>query len=158
MGETVPSPNGSPTHGTNMADYDYLIKFLALGDSGVGKTSFLYQYTDKQFTGNFISTVGIDFKEKRVVHRVPGLDGSVGRSHRIHLQLWDTAGQERLPYFETSAASGQNVAKAVECLLDMVMMRMARSIDVSQLPGMRNGHTTRKFDSEETSGNSGCAC
>lgn len=24
-----------------MADYDYLIKFLALGDSGVGKTSFL---------------------------------------------------------------------------------------------------------------------
>lgn len=24
-----------------MSDYDYLIKFLALGDSGVGKTSFL---------------------------------------------------------------------------------------------------------------------
>lgn len=29
------------------------------------------------------------------VHRVPAADGSIGRSHRIHLQLWDTAGQER---------------------------------------------------------------
>lgn len=48
-------------------DYDYLIKFLALGDSGVGKTSFLYQYTDGVFHSRFISTVGIDFREKRVV-------------------------------------------------------------------------------------------
>lgn len=47
--------------------YDYLIKFLALGDSGVGKSSFLYQYTDGVFRSRFISTVGIDFREKRVV-------------------------------------------------------------------------------------------
>lgn len=48
-------------------NYDYLIKFLALGDSGVGKTSFLCQYTDGVFQSRFISTVGIDFREKRVV-------------------------------------------------------------------------------------------
>ena len=48
-------------------DYDFLIKFLALGDSGVGKTCFLYQYTDKQFSSKFISTVGIDFRERRIV-------------------------------------------------------------------------------------------
>ena len=48
-------------------DYDYLIKFLALGDSGVGKTSVLYQYTDGKFNSKFITTVGIDFREKRVV-------------------------------------------------------------------------------------------
>lgn len=50
-------------------EYDYLIKFLALGDSGVGKTSFLYQYTDSKFNSKFITTVGIDFREKRVVSR-----------------------------------------------------------------------------------------
>ena len=40
---------------------------LFIGDTGVGKTSFLFQYTDNSFTGKFISTVGIDFREKRVV-------------------------------------------------------------------------------------------
>ena len=48
-------------------DYDYLIKLLALGDSGVGKTSFLYQYTEGKFNPKFISTVGIDFREKHKV-------------------------------------------------------------------------------------------
>lgn len=52
-------------------EYDYLIKFLALGDSGVGKTSFLYQYTDGKFNSKFITTVGIDFREKRVVGLLP---------------------------------------------------------------------------------------
>lgn len=51
------------------ADYDYLLKFLALGDSGVGKTSLLFQYTDGTFNPKFISTVGIDFREKRVVSK-----------------------------------------------------------------------------------------
>lgn len=51
-------------------DYDYLLKFLALGDSGVGKTSILYQYTDGSFNPKFISTVGIDFREKRVVSKL----------------------------------------------------------------------------------------
>nr|CAD7412313.1 unnamed protein product [Timema cristinae] len=84
-------------------DYDYLIKFLALGDSGVGKTSFLYQYTDGTFKSRFISTVGIDFREKRMVSRanngvsLPSAQTyrNQGRSQRVHLQLWDTAGQER---------------------------------------------------------------
>ncbi|XP_071549530.1 LOW QUALITY PROTEIN: ras-related protein Rab-27A-like [Panulirus ornatus] len=79
-------------------DYDYLIKFLALGDSGVGKTSFLYQYTEGVFQQQFISTVGIDFREKRLIHRG---DGS-GRSQGVHLQLWDTAGQEKFRSLTTA--------------------------------------------------------
>lgn len=60
-------------------DYDYLIKFLALGDSGVGKTSVLYQYTDGKFNSKFITTVGIDFREKRVVSSAPRLLRSAPR-------------------------------------------------------------------------------
>lgn len=58
---------GDSTTQSTGGEYDFLIKFLALGDSGVGKTSFLYQYTDGTFNSKFISTVGIDFREKRVV-------------------------------------------------------------------------------------------
>lgn len=52
-------------------DYDHLIKFLTLGDSGVGKTTFLHQFTDGKFESKFISTVGIDFREKRIVSFLP---------------------------------------------------------------------------------------
>jgi len=86
-----------------IADYDYLIKLLALGDSGVGKTTFLYRYTDGKYIEEFISTVGIDFREKRVVYHGKNPDGSKQtRGQRVHLQLWDTAGQERFRSLTTA--------------------------------------------------------
>ncbi|KAM9826088.1 ras-related protein Rab-27A isoform 1-T2 [Syngnathus typhle] len=216
-------------------EYDYLIKFLALGDSGVGKTSFLYQYTDGKFNSKFITTVGIDFREKRVIYDSTGRDGASGRKQKIHMQLWDTAGQERfrslttaffrdamgfillfdltneqsflnvrnwmsqlqvhaycenpdvilcgnkcdladqravneeearelaekygIPYFETSAASGQNVSQVVDVLLDLVMKRMERCVDKSWIPDgtfRTNGHNNA--DLAETSEGSKCSC
>ncbi|KAG7276694.1 hypothetical protein CRUP_006873, partial [Coryphaenoides rupestris] len=76
-------------------DYDYLIKLLALGDSGVGKTTFLYRYTDGKYNRKFTTTVGIDFREKRVNYTGTGADGTSEKNFKVHLQLWDTAGQER---------------------------------------------------------------
>ncbi|KAI3377875.1 hypothetical protein L3Q82_009011, partial [Scortum barcoo] len=215
-------------------DYDYLIKFLALGDSGVGKTSFLYQYTDGKFNSKFITTVGIDFREKRVVYKSTGPDGSSGRGQKIHMQLWDTAGQERfrslttaffrdamgflllfdltneqsflnvrnwmsqlqihaycespdvvlcgnkcdlsdqravseeearelaekygIPYFETSAANGQNVSQAVDVLLDLIMKRMERCVDKSWIPdGTVRANGPTNVDISEGSERSKCA-
>ena len=34
-------------------DYDYLFKFLILGNCGVGKTSFLYRFVDGKFSERF---------------------------------------------------------------------------------------------------------
>jgi septin family protein len=65
------------------AGYDYLIKLLLIGDSGVGKSCLLLRFSDDQFTPSFITTIGIDFKIRTVE-----LDGK-----RIKLQIWDTAGQ-----------------------------------------------------------------
>lgn len=40
-----------------------LIQVMLLGDSGVGKTCLLVRFRDGLFlSGNFISTVGIDFR------------------------------------------------------------------------------------------------
>lgn len=181
-------------------DYDYLIKLLALGDSGVGKTSLLFNFTDGEFNSGFIATVGIDFREKRVTYTSRN-----GEKSKVHLQLWDTAGQERfrslttafyrdamgfllvfdlaseqsflntrnwlsqleshaycatpdivlcgnkadlddkrqvsseralqfakehgLPYFETSAATGENVEESIMHLLDLVMKRMDNTVN-----------------------------
>lgn len=93
--------NGQSAQQANTIDYDYLMKFLALGDSGVGKTSFLYQFTDNEFSNKFISTVGIDFREKRLIYRSLNPDGYCKRSQRIHLQLWDT-GESLAGFFLSS--------------------------------------------------------
>ncbi|XP_013110677.2 ras-related protein Rab-26 isoform X1 [Stomoxys calcitrans] len=61
-------------------------KTILLGDSGVGKTSFLVKYNTGEFRlGSFSATVGIALTNKVVV-----VDGT-----RVKLQIWDTAGQER---------------------------------------------------------------
>ncbi|KAF7282125.1 hypothetical protein GWI33_003136 [Rhynchophorus ferrugineus] len=59
---------------------------MLLGDSGVGKTCMLMRFRDGLFlAGNFISTVGVDFRTK-----VVEVDET-----KVKLQIWDTAGQER---------------------------------------------------------------
>ncbi|CAD8155356.1 unnamed protein product [Paramecium pentaurelia] len=65
--------------------YDLLIKILLIGNSGVGKTQILLRYTENQFKTSFLSTIGIDFKIKKIQ-----VDEKV-----VKMQIWDTAGQER---------------------------------------------------------------
>ncbi|XP_067563096.1 ras-related protein Rab-26 isoform X9 [Pseudorca crassidens] len=66
--------------------YDVAFKVMLVGDSGVGKTCLLVRFKDGAFlAGTFISTVGIDFRNK-----VLDVDGM-----KVKLQIWDTAGQER---------------------------------------------------------------
>ncbi|XP_012944215.1 ras-related protein Rab-37 isoform X2 [Aplysia californica] len=61
-------------------------KVMLIGDSGVGKTCILVRFKDGTFlSGSFISTVGIDFRNK-----VVDVEGT-----KVKLQIWDTAGQER---------------------------------------------------------------
>ncbi|GIY76774.1 ras-related protein Rab-27A [Caerostris darwini] len=221
--------------GSATPDYDYLIKFLALGDSGVGKTSLLCHFTNGVFNKKFISTVGVDFSEKRVVYRSHYSDGITGRSQRVHLQLWDTAGQERfrslttaffrdamgfvlvfdltseqsflnirnwleqlkthaycdnpdivlcgnkadledsrfekeekireeaekygLTYFETSAVTGQNVNKVFDTLLDLVMMRIQKTVDSTTLPGRRRGAPGMQLENNKPpSQQRSCSC
>ena len=59
-------------------NFDYMFKLLIIGNSSVGKTSFLFRYSDDSFTASFVSTVGIDFKVK-TVHQ---------HDKRIKLQIW----------------------------------------------------------------------
>ena len=61
------------------------LKILLIGESSVGKTSLLMQYSEQIFSPTFISTIGIDFKRRPVK--------LFDKTHM--LEIWDTAGQER---------------------------------------------------------------
>ncbi|XP_067390208.1 ras-related protein Rab-26 isoform X2 [Emydura macquarii macquarii] len=77
---------GRPSLSSSGEFYDVAFKVMLVGDSGVGKTCLLVRFKDGAFlAGSFISTVGIDFRNK-----VLNVDGV-----KVKLQIWDTAGQER---------------------------------------------------------------
>ena len=61
------------------------LKILLLGDSSVGETSFLLKYADEKFQESYFSTIGVDYKTKKI--NLKGVN--------INLQIWDTGGQER---------------------------------------------------------------
>jgi len=62
-----------------------IFKLLVVGDSGVGKSSFLSRYFKSTFKQDLPTTVGVD-------HDICDIEIN---GKKITLQVWDTAGQER---------------------------------------------------------------
>ena len=50
----------------NNLDYDYLYKILLLGDSNTGKSSIILRYTENSFDSSIVSSIGVDFKMKKM--------------------------------------------------------------------------------------------
>ena len=69
------------------ADFETTIKLIIVGDTGVGKTNFIFQFTENKFSPIHVATVGIDSKTKII--KLPKY------KINVKLQIWDTAGQER---------------------------------------------------------------
>ena len=67
-----------------MEEESIYFQALLLGDSTVGKTSFLIRYTDEDFTDTLF-TIGIDSKIQKLKKN----------NRNITLKIYDTAGQER---------------------------------------------------------------
>ncbi|XP_012582780.1 PREDICTED: ras-related protein Rab-44 [Condylura cristata] len=121
--ELTPPPE-PPTASEPSADPDYVFHVIFLGDSNVGKTSFLHLLHQNSFTTGLTATVGVDFRVKTLL-----VDNKY-----FALQLWDTAGQERyhsvtrqlfhkadgvvLMYDVTSQESFAHVRYWLDCLQD----------------------------------------
>ncbi|KAM5326533.1 ras-related protein Rab-44 isoform 1-T2 [Glossophaga mutica] len=119
----TPTP-GDPEDSEPPADPDHIFHIIVLGDSNVGKTSFLHLLHQNTFATGLTATVGVDFRVKKLL-----VDNKC-----YALQLWDTAGQERyhsmtrhllrkadgvlLMYDVTSRDSFAHVRYWVDCLQD----------------------------------------
>ncbi|KAJ1847702.1 Ras- protein Rab-14 [Coemansia sp. RSA 2708] len=66
-------------------NYNYVAKFIVIGDMGCGKSSLLRQFTEGEFSEKTNHTIGVEFGTRVV---------AVG-DERVKIQAWDTAGQER---------------------------------------------------------------
>lgn len=89
--------------GSAVTDYDVCVKSIVIGDSGVGKSSLLYRYTDHDWNPHYIATIGVDFKVLTFERR-----GKI-----VKLQLWDTAGQDRFRSITQSYYRGSHAVMLV---------------------------------------------
>ena len=69
------------------SDFEVMIKLMIIGDSSVGKTNFIFQFTEGRFSTFHVATVGFDYKTRII--KLPS------SKKKVKLQIWDTAGQER---------------------------------------------------------------
>eukprot|EP00043_Microstomoeca_roanoka_P015009 m.149713 g.149713 ORF g.149713 m.149713 type:complete len:210 (-) comp16161_c0_seq1:102-731(-) len=65
--------------------YDFLFKFLVIGNANTGKSCLLHQFIENKFKSDSTHTIGVEFGSKVI--------NCGGKS--VKLQVWDTAGQER---------------------------------------------------------------
>ena len=80
--------------------YDYLLKYIIIGDTSVGKSNLLLRFVHGQFKPGYQSTIGVEFGAKNVEIR--------NKTYRI--QIWDTQGQENFRsitrnYYKNSACA-----------------------------------------------------
>ena len=68
----------------NMVNFDYLLKYIIIGDAAVGKSNLLLRYVHGQFKPEYQLTSGVEFGAKNIE-----IDSKMFR-----IQIWDTAGQE----------------------------------------------------------------
>ena len=66
-------------------NYEYIFKYIIIGDSGVGKSCLLLQFLENSFKPNHEATIGVEFGTKVI---------TVNGNMNVKLQVWDTAGQD----------------------------------------------------------------
>merc|ERR1712070_672699 len=65
--------------------YTYLFTYIIVGDTAVGKSCLLLQFTDKRFQPVDDLTIGVEFGSRTLTIE----------ENQVKLQIWDTAGQEK---------------------------------------------------------------
>ena len=93
------------------------IKVITLGNSAVGKSSFILKYIDNSFTLYYTATLGIDFKQKKIKLK----DG-----RDVRLRIFDTAGQER---YKSVSASFIKKADGVILIYDIGDLESFEAVD-----------------------------
>lgn len=66
-----------------MHSYHYLLKFILIGDSGVGKSCMVLRFIENSDRSEHDVTIGVEFGAKTVSLK----------NKEVRLQIWDTAGQ-----------------------------------------------------------------
>ena len=87
-------------------------KICLIGDFGVGKTSLIRQFVDRQFSDTYLSTVGVKISRK-VVSILDSLGNLPESIKQVQLIVWDIEGSTRFQAIAPSYLQGAKGALIV---------------------------------------------
>ena len=99
----------------NNTNFDVLAKLVIVGDSGVGKTNYLFRFVEGEFGSITEATIGFDYKSK--ICYLPNA------KKKMKFQIWDTAGQEKY------MSINKNLFQRVEGIILMYDITVQQSFD-----------------------------
>ena len=111
-------------------NFHYLLKYVIIGDSGVGKSNILLRYINNTFSEEFKTTVGVEFGAKNIE-----INKNIYR-----IQIWDTAGQENFrsiarAYYKNSVCAcivyditNQSSFKSIQSWIDDCTKQTPKSV------------------------------
>ena len=88
-----------------------------MGEGQVGKTSIIYRYIDDTFTNNYLATIGMDSKFKKI---------KLSSGEQITVKILDTAGQER---FQAIAANYIKKADGIIFVYDITSVLTFKNLE-----------------------------
>ena len=97
--------------------FEYIFKYIIVGNSSVGKSSILLQFIDKKFNQTYDMTIGVEFGSKIIE-----VDDRL-----FKIQIWDTAGQEA---FRSITRAYYRDAAAVLLVYDVSNLDSFQSLDL----------------------------
>ncbi|EST08453.1 Small GTPase superfamily [Kalmanozyma brasiliensis GHG001] len=82
---TSPAVTAGASTAPPSSGWDYILKFILIGDSSVGKSSLLVRLTDDRFLTDPDPTIGVEFGSHLI---------RLDNGETVKVQVWDTAGSE----------------------------------------------------------------
>ncbi|MHA1278870.1 MAG: GTP-binding protein [Candidatus Helarchaeota archaeon] len=79
---------------------NYIFKVMVIGDTAVGKTSLICRYVENIYSEEYITTIGVEFLQKKVV---------IDNKYNVTLVLWDVAGQSKFTSFKKAYYNGSDL-------------------------------------------------
>jgi Ras-related protein Rab-1A len=87
-----------PTTSPIVEQHDHAFKVIIIGNSCIGKSSILLNFTDGIFDENFITTIGVDFRVRNF-----DIDGK-----KVKIHFFDSGGQDRFRSITSSYYRGSH--------------------------------------------------
>ena len=98
-------------------NYDYLLKYIIIGDAAVGKSNLLLRFAQNDFKTEYQLTIGVEFGAKNIEIN----------NKKLRLQIWDTAGQENYRSLQ------EPIIKTVYVLFQYMIYQTEKPLSIFQI-------------------------